>query len=138
MATGKVKQDKGRVTGKALPVRPARPRRAPAPRPQTIRAEYVLDRPLFARLLGVAPTTLARWENNGKLSREAQAKLRQVAGLLAGLSRVLPKAELVGWLTRPNDACRSAGGRTPADLMEKGRYDKIQAMIYFFESGVAY
>ena len=138
MATGNVKQGKARVTGKALPVRPDRRVRASGPHPQAVRAKYGLDRPLFARLLGVAPTTLARWENTGKLPREAKAKVRQVAALLEGLSRVLPKAELVGWLTRPNDACRSAGGRTPADLMEKGRYDKIEAMIYFFESGVAY
>ena len=73
-----------------------------------------------------------------RLPGNARAKVRQVADLLKGLSRVMPKAELAGWLITPNDACRAAGLRTPADLMAKGRYDKIEAMIYFFESGTAY
>jgi hypothetical protein len=97
-----------------------------------------LTQPLFARLLSVDETTLAGWEKTGKLPKDTKTKLRQVAGLLKGLSRVIPKQKLTSWLTKSNDACRSAGENTPADLIEKGRYDKIEAMIYFFESGVAY
>jgi DNA-binding transcriptional regulator YiaG len=138
MATGNMKQGKAAATGEVPPVRPARRARAPATRPQAVREEYGLGRALFARLLGVTPGCLARWEKNDNQPADGQAKVRRVAGLLKGLSRVMPRADLAGWLTRPNDACRSAGGRTPADLMEKGRYDKIETMIYFFESGVAY
>ena len=93
---------------------------------------------MLARLVGVADAALARWEKTRKLPKNSQANVRQVADLLKGLNRVMPKADLAGWLASPSDACRSAGGLAPADLMEKGRYDKIEAMIYFFESGVAY
>jgi transcriptional regulator with XRE-family HTH domain len=104
---------------------------------QTVRKEYGLSQRLFARLLGVARATLAGWEKTGKFPRDAQAKIRQVTGLLDSLSRIVPTADLLNWRTSPKDAC-SAGKSTPADLMEEGRYDKIEAMIYFFESGVAY
>ena len=132
MTTAKVNRGQARVTGKtrrtrtAIPVLPA------------VREEYRLSRSLFSRLLGVAESTPARWEKSGKVPQAAQARLARVAGLLKGLSRVIPSAELEAWLTRPNDACPSADGATPADLMAKGRYDKIEAMIYFFESGVAF
>lgn len=135
MASGKVKPDQSRETETAHRARRAK---TAAIRPQAIRERYGLDRALFARILGVAPPGLARWEKNGKLPDHAQARARRVTDLLRGLSRVMPKAEVASWLVTPNEACRSAGGRTPADLMEKGRYDKLEAMIYFFESGVAY
>jgi DNA-binding transcriptional regulator YiaG len=138
MTTVNVNQGKAPPRGKKRPVRPARRVRASAVLSQRVREEYGLNRPLFARLLGVGATTMARWEKTGKLPKDAQAKIRQVADLLKGLSRVIPKADLAGWLTSPSDACRSAGEHSPADLMAKGRYDKIEAMIYFFESGVAY
>jgi DNA-binding XRE family transcriptional regulator len=138
MATGNVKVGKVRATPKAVPVRSVDGVHASAPRLRAVREEYGLGRQLFARLVGVTPATLARWERAGKPPTTAEDKVRQVGKLLRGLSRVMPKADLAGWLTSPNDACRSAGGRTPAELMEKGRYDKIEAMIYFFESGVAY
>jgi DNA-binding transcriptional regulator YiaG len=138
MTTVNARQGKAQATGKALPVGTARRVRASAALAQTVREEYGLSQPLLARLLGVEEPTLAKWEKTGKLAKDAQAKVRQVANLLEGLSRVMPKAELASWLIKPSHACRSAGAETPADLMEKGRYDKIEAMIYFFESGVAY
>jgi DNA-binding transcriptional regulator YiaG len=131
-------QGQAQATRKTLPIRPARKGRASTAIPQIVREEYGLSQTLFARLLGVDKAILAKWEKTGKLAKNAQAKFQHVADLLSGLSRVLPKAELAGWLTKPSDACRSAGGETPADLMEKGRYEQIEAMIYFFESGVAY
>jgi transcriptional regulator with XRE-family HTH domain len=137
MATGSVKQGKARATGKILPSPLPRRVRGPALLSQMVRKEYGLSQRLFARLLGVARPTLAAWEKTGKQPRDARAKVRRVAGLLKSLSRIMPKADLGSWLTSPNDAC-SAGARSPADLMETGRYDKIEAMIYFFESGVAY
>src|SRR5437879_16196 len=93
--------------------------------PQTVREEYGLSQSLLARLLGVDEATLAAWERTAKLAKDAQARVRQVADLLKGLSRVVPKEELAKWLIKPSDACRSAGGNAPAELMEKGRYDKI-------------
>jgi DNA-binding transcriptional regulator YiaG len=138
VATVDVKRGQAEVLGTTPPTRPPRARRASAALPKLVREEYGLSRALFARLLGVSAATLARWEKTGKLPNGAQDKVGQVADLLRGLGRVMPRAELAGWLTRRNEACRSAGGRTPADLMAKRRYDKIAAMIYFFESGVAY
>src|SRR6266851_593024 len=137
MTTGNEKQGKAQATRKALSVHSARRVGPSAALAQTVREEYGLSQPLFARLLGVADATLTRWQKTGKLPKGAQAKVRQVTNLLKNLSRIMPKADPAGWLTSPNAACRPAGGHTPADLMEKGRYDKIEAMIYFFESGVA-
>ena len=138
MATVNMKQGKAQATGKTLPVRPARGRRASAPLPQTVRGEYGLSQPLFAQLLGVDEATLVSWEKTDKLTKDTRAKVRQVADLLKSLSRIVPKEKLAAWLTKPSRACRSAGANTPADLLAKGRSDKIEAMIYFFESGVAY
>ncbi len=127
MATVHVKRGETRVTGADRPADPL-----------AVRQRFGLARRQFARLLGVSESTLARWERSGKLPRNAPAKIARVANVLQGLSRVIPKADLNGWLDRPNEACRSADAPTPADLMEKGHYDKVEAMIYFFESGVAY
>jgi DNA-binding transcriptional regulator YiaG len=136
--TEDVKARKAQATRKALAVRSVRRAGSSAALPRTVHDEYGLSHSLFARLLGVPETTLTRWQKTGKLPKRAQSKMRHVTNLLHGLSRIMPKADLARWLTSPNDACRSAGSRRPADLMEKGRYDKIEAMIYFFESGVAY
>jgi hypothetical protein len=138
MATVSRNQGQAQATRKTLPVRPARKGESSVVIPEMVREEYGLSPTLFARLLGVDEAILVRWTNAGKLAKNGQSKVQQVAELLKGLSRVIPKAKLAGWLTKPNDACRSAGGDTPADLIEKGRYDQIEAMIYFFESGVAY
>ena len=138
MRTVNKNQSQAQATGPTLPIRPARTDGTSAAIPQAVREEYGLSQPLFACLLGVDEATLAKWEKTGKLANYAQAKVQQVTDLLQGLSRVMPKADLAAWLIKPSDACRSAGGDTPADLMAKGRYDQIEAMIYFFESGVAY
>jgi DNA-binding transcriptional regulator YiaG len=138
MATVNEKHGKARTTRKTLSVRSARRLGAFAGHPQKVRKEYGLSLPLFARLLGIDEPTLVTWEKTGRMAKEAKAKVRRIAGLLEGLTRVMSKDELANWLTKPSDACRSAGENTPADLMAKGRYDKIEAMIYFFESGVAY
>jgi DNA-binding transcriptional regulator YiaG len=131
-------QSKAQSTGKIVPIGPARKSATPAAMLPTIREEYGLSRPLFGRLIGVDEETLSKWENSAELAKDAHTRVQKVADLLRGLSRVLPKAELAGWLTKPNNACRSAGADTPADLFEKGCYDQIEAMIYFFESGGAF
>src|SRR5436190_23000516 len=118
MATVNVKHGKAQTTGKRLGVRPAQEVRASAA-PQKVREEYGVSQTLLARLLGIDQATLASWEKTDKLAKDAQAKVRKVADLLRGLSRVMPKTELAKWFTKPSDACRAAGGNTPADLMEK-------------------
>src|SRR5262245_11684935 len=126
MTTARVQQGQARVTGSAG----SAPAVASLP---AVRREYGLDPSLVAQLLGVTGRTLARWEKAGKVPRAAQSRFARVSGLLTALSRVIPPGELAAWLARPNDACPSAGGRTPAELVGKGHYDKIEAMIYFFE-----
>lgn len=137
MTTANLKPGKPRPTGKTLPA-PSALRVRNAPVAQTVRKTYGLSQRLLARLLGVPATNLARWERADELPPATRAKLKTMAGLLRSLSRVIPKADLPAWLITPNDACRSVGGRAPVDLMAKGQFDKIEAMIYFFESGVAY
>jgi DNA-binding transcriptional regulator YiaG len=137
VATANVKPGKPRTTRKTVPA-PSVLRVRDAPVAQTIRKAYGLSQRLLARLLGVPATTLARWERTDELPPATRAKLKTMAGLLRSLSRVIPKADLPAWLITPNDACRSVGGRAPADLMAKGQFDKIEATIYFLEKGVAY
>jgi DNA-binding transcriptional regulator YiaG len=138
MTSMNVKRTKEVTRGKSPSIRGNGRVWASATLSQIIRKEYGLSQSLFAQLLGTSRASVARWEKTHKLPSEFQAKVRQVADLLKGLSRVIPKTDLAGWLTKPNDACRSAGGPTPANLMKQGQYDKIEAMTYFFESGVAY
>src|SRR5438270_892779 len=126
MTNMNVKQTKGVTRGKGPSIRGNGRVWALATLSQIIRKEYGLSQSLFAQLLGASRASVARWEKTHKPPSEFQAKVRQVAGLLKGLSRVIPKADLASWLTRPNDACRSAGGSTPASLMAKGQYDKIE------------
>jgi hypothetical protein len=127
-----------RPTPRNLTPHPRSGEEARATPTRAVREKYGLSPPLLAQLFGVAGATLTQWEKTGKLPKGARPKVAKVANLLKQLSRVMPKADLAAWLTRPNDACASAGGATPAELMAKGQYEKIEAMIYFFESGVAY
>ena len=46
------------------------------------------------------------------------------------------KSYLPTWLEKPNEACAELGANAPVDLMERGDYDAIEDMIFFFGSGV--
>jgi transcriptional regulator with XRE-family HTH domain len=102
---------------------------------RNLRKGFGLSGLALARMIGVSGATLVRWEKTGKVSAQDRKSLKKVQETLAGLNRVMRKDFIPTWLEAPNEACAAAGGRTPLDLMEKGKYDKIKAMIYFLESG---
>jgi transcriptional regulator with XRE-family HTH domain len=133
-----VKPDKAGRTAKT-PVAPRRKGRASGNGAlRHLREKYGIDTGLLARLLDVDQGALAKWEAGGRMARDARARAEKLEALLHGLNRVMARDAIAPWLAHPNDACRSAGVQTPADLIAAGRYDKIEAMIYFFESGVPY
>jgi len=105
---------------------------------QKLRADYEIDRATQARMLGITQTTLASWESSGKVDEPSRRKIKTVSDQLHQLSRLVPKERFAQWLATPNPACVAAGGKTPLDLMAKGRYDKIDQFIYLMGSGVAY
>ncbi len=103
---------------------------------QSLRTEYGLSHPTFARILGVPETTLETWEGGREQpSATALEKVEKVRELLAGLARVMRRDFIPTWLETPNDACKEAGARAPQDLMQRGDYDQIADMIFYFESG---
>ena len=103
-----------------------------------VREEYGLSLPLFARLIGVDKETLESWETGAPSALGSEYRIVSVVELLKKLTRAMPRESIAAWLNNPNDACRSAGVQTPGDLMERGRYDKIEEAIYFLESGTAF
>lgn len=102
-----------------------------------LRDDYGVNRATFARMLGVAEATLAEWEES-RPDAPGLRKIKQVEGILKGLARVMQKDFIATWLQSPNDACAELGSRTPVDLMERGDYEALEDMIFYFESGVPY
>jgi hypothetical protein len=105
---------------------------------ERIRKDYGIAHPLWAQLLGVDTAILDAWISANRVPGKYHGRLKKLQTTLAGLGRVMRKEFIPTWLTQPNQACRSAGGRTPADLLAREQYDKIEAMIYFLESGTPY
>ena len=92
MATAKVTRRKILTTQKALPVRSAQRVRPPATAARRLDEDYELGRPLFARLLGVAETTLARWQRAREVPRNAHDRVKRVTNLLRQLLNVPRRA----------------------------------------------
>jgi DNA-binding transcriptional regulator YiaG len=133
----------GAGNGRSGTIAGKRPRRSPvksgwAAALQKMRANYEIDSATQARMLGITQTTLASWESSGKVGESSRRKIKIVSDQLKQLSELIPKNRFAQWLTTPNQACAAAGGKTPLDLMEKGRYDKIDQFICLMGSGVAY
>jgi DNA-binding transcriptional regulator YiaG len=115
-------------------------KRGPAlPSIAKIRSAYSLTGPILARMLGVAEVTLAKWEEGKEQPTTDQVtKIKRVANLLKGLSQVMHLSYIPTWLEKPSAACADRGAGTPVDLMERGDYEAIEDMIFFFGSGVPF
>ena len=107
-----------------------------APR-KTIRTDFGLALPTFAKMTGIVDNALADWEHNKTVRLDAAVlrRLTRVAGILEGLSRVMRREFIATWVQQPNDACKEIGVRTPLDLFAKGDYGTLEGMVWYLESG---
>jgi DNA-binding transcriptional regulator YiaG len=104
-----------------------------------LRAGYGLDCSALARMLGTSEPLLERWQaGEEQPDTAARARIAKVEQLLKRLALVMRHDFIPTWLETPNDACKEAGARTPLDLMERGDYEQIEDMIFYFESGVPF
>jgi transcriptional regulator with XRE-family HTH domain len=104
--------------------------------PRTLRTEYGLSRPAFARMLGTSEAAIASWEQGAAtLDAATLDRVGRVEGILGGLARVMRPAFIPVWLEQPNEACKEAGARTPLDLLARGDFQAVEAMIFYLESG---
>ncbi len=103
---------------------------------ETLRTDYELSLPIFARMTGVPEATLASWEEGtDQLDSAALARIERIAGILHGLTRVMHLSFIPTWLEQPNDACKELGARAPLDLIERGDYAEVEGMVFYLESG---
>src|SRR5260370_30975912 len=136
MPRGKVRK-KHFETRSAL-ISPIQPPRAPAIS-EALRMQYGLSRSTFARIVGVTERTVTSWEKGSrKIGLANQRRIRRVEGILVGLARVMRREFIPTWLEEPSPACTELSARTPTDLLERGEYDAVESMIFFFESGVPF
>jgi hypothetical protein len=102
---------------------------------RTVRADFGLDLPTFARMTGVPISALEEWEENGFLDGAAIDRVDHVVRILHGLARVMQKSFIPTWLAQPNAACKEIGIASPLDLLERGDYAAVEDMLYYLESG---
>jgi transcriptional regulator with XRE-family HTH domain len=110
---------------------------SPQAPPRTLRTDFDLSLATFAKITGVAPKDLARWEQGKavRLDDEASGRVDRVARILEGLARVMRRTFIPTWMAQPNDACKEMGARTPLELFERGDYETLEDMVWYLESG---
>ena len=102
-----------------------------------LRTDYGLSRATFARLVGVSEALVKRWEEGSETPDAPLLKrIDRVGRILSRLAGVMRKSFIPTWLARPNDVCRELGARTPLDLLERGKYQEVESMLYYLESGL--
>jgi hypothetical protein len=103
---------------------------------RSVRTDFGLALPMFAKMVHVPAAVLASWEgDDGLLDAEAEDRVAEVGTILAGLARVMRRQFIPTWLARPNDACKEIGVRTPLDLFKRGKYKAVEDMVFYMESG---
>lgn len=128
---------RARQAGAAKKGAATQPPKRPDAAPRTLRSAFGLSLTDFSRMTGVPEADLAKWEQGAyPLQVSDRGRIEGVGRILEGLARVMRKAFLPTWLGQPNDACKEAGVPTPLALLERGGYQQVEDMIYYFESGV--
>jgi hypothetical protein len=59
-----------------------------------------------------------------------------VAAILKKAASAMRPAYVPTWVERPSPACAELGARAPVDLMERGDYDEVEALLFELGSGV--
>ncbi|MCL5257366.1 MAG: hypothetical protein M1319_06170 [Chloroflexi bacterium] len=101
---------------------------APAPHlaaVAAIKSLTMLPQERIARLLGVSRQALHAWERGRPIADANRQKVFQVLGILERAARNhKTPAEMQAWLDSP----RGPDGRTPAQLLEAGEYDRARLL----------
>ena len=92
---------------------------------QWIRTATDLSDERIGRLLGVSRQTLNNWDNGESISDRNRQRLLSVREILErAVIHRKTAAELAAWLDTP----RGADGRTPAQLLEAGEFDRARLL----------
>jgi transcriptional regulator with XRE-family HTH domain len=113
------------------------PRRKAIPNLDKVRASYGLKPAVFARMLGISPSALARLEK-GEAPSDASilARFGKVKAILKRAAGTMRREYLPTWIEKPSEACSELGANAPIDLMERGDYDAVTDLLFFLGSGV--
>jgi transcriptional regulator with XRE-family HTH domain len=104
---------------------------------QALCEKYGLNRSSFALMLGTTEAELDRLESGtGPAGLTKLARVRQVVAILKKASSTMRLEYVPTWIERPSPACAELGARAPIDLMERGDYGEVEALLYYLGSGV--
>jgi len=98
-----------------------------------IRANYKLNRDVFARLFPISPRSLATIESGKKPGDAVARRLTELGRIFAALSEVIEPESIGEWMTTPNDAF---DGLKPLEVIERGEVDRLWQMVVLLRSGV--
>ena len=92
-----------------------------------IRKKGALKNVQLARLLGMRPETVTRW-NRGRSTPHASTEqiLQELEEILDDLAPLLTPVETRSWFFAPN---RSLAGGTPADLVRRGHLEEVRLLV---------
>ncbi len=99
-----------------------------------LRQDLGMDRKQFSRLMGFSERTVARWEKGEALSEPAARRVRELRSFQQRLATVVRKEAIAAWLETPNAAF---GELKPLEVLNRGEIDRLRAMTFHLESGVA-
>jgi DNA-binding transcriptional regulator YiaG len=133
---------KAKSTRREKKTRPARAARTTipsangknAPRTKELRHKFGLNSAIFAKMLGITETTLAKWEKGqGPFDL---AKIIRVKKILEMAARSMNPAYVATWITQPSPACAEIGVNAPLDLLERNDCDAVEDLLFYLGSGV--
>jgi uncharacterized protein (DUF2384 family) len=87
-----------------------------------------------AKLLDMAPRTLARWKSRGPgaIGRDGKARLSNLIGIHKALRIIFQEPQRAyGWIKAPNDAF---GGRSALDLMLGGELTDLMRVRRYLDA----
>lgn len=100
----------------------------------TIREKFGLSRKIFSRLTGFSERALASWESGKPISEPGLRRMREMERFRQRLAQMVKPDIIPQWLDTPNQAF---DGLKPLEVIERGEMDRLWAMLFFLESGVA-
>lgn len=89
----------------------------------------------LAQATGTSPRTVERWRSGETLpQRDARRRLAALLALDARLRETFDSPEAIrSWLNAEN---RYLGGLTPAEAVQVGRLDRVEAALEALDSGI--
>jgi hypothetical protein len=98
--------------------------------PEQVARFYGLGLEVLARACGIPLEALSDWPKHA--NAVSRKKIQRILSLLDRLTGVMRKRFIATWLQNPNPAAKDL---SPLQLLEQGKYDHVEEMIYRFEAG---